>query len=170
MKQLVVNLKQFYDIEKRQNKLKAAWTIQQTAKAIGIGEATVRRIMAEYNKNEQNIPVDLPKARGRPEYLIPCSLQPIIRQYIRSQNLKGQHVSVDLVRDYLAKINSEYEFPPTTLWRALNRWGFTYGTGRRRSALKERDYVILARRRYLTAKTLKPEARRSVHTPRSLPR
>jgi transposase len=154
MKQLVVNLKQFYDIEKRQNKLKASWAIQQTAKAIGIGEATVRRIMAEYNKNEQNIPVDLPKARGRPEYLIPCSLQPIIRQYIRSQNLKGQHVSVDLVRDHLAKINSEYEFPPTTLWRALNRWGFTYGTGKRRSALKERDYVILARRRYLRQKRL----------------
>jgi transposase len=154
MKQLVVNLKQFYDIEKRQNKLKAAWAIQQTAKAIGIGEATVRRIMAEYNKNEQNIPVDLPKARGRPEYLIPCSLQPIIRQYIRAQNLKGQHVSVDLVRDYLQKINSEYEFPPTTLWRALNRWGFTYGTGKRRSALKERDYVILARRRYLRQKRL----------------
>jgi len=154
MKQLVVNLKQFYDIEKCQNKLKATWAIQQTAKAIGIGEATVRRIMAEYNKNEQNIPVDLPKARGRPEYLIPCSLQPIIRQYIRAQNLKGQHVSVDLVRDHLEKINSEYEFPPTTLWRALNRWGFTYGTGKRRSALKERDYVILARRRYLRQKRL----------------
>lgn len=154
MKQLVVNLKQFYDIEKRQKKLKAAWAIERTAKAIGIGEATVRRIMAEYNKNEQNIPVDLPKARGRPEYLISCSLQPIIRQYIRAQNLKGQHVSVDLVRDHLAKINSEYEFSPTTLWRALNRWGFTYGTGKRRSALKERDYVILARRRYLRQKRL----------------
>lgn len=154
MKQLVVNLKRFYDIDRRQNKLKAAWTIEQTAKALGIGEATVRRIMAEYNKNKQNVPVDLPKARGRPEYMVPCDLQPVIRQYIRAQNLKGQHVSVDLVRDHLAKIDSEYEFPPTTLWRALNRWGFTYGTGKRRSALKERDYVILARRRYLRQKRL----------------
>ena len=39
-----------------------------------------------------------------------------------------------------------------TLWRTLQRWGFTYGTGKRRSALKERDYVVLARRRYLRQK------------------
>jgi hypothetical protein len=39
-----------------------------------------------------------------------------------------------------------------TLWRTLQRWGFTYGTGQRRSALKERDYVVLARRRYLRQK------------------
>ena len=158
MKQLVINLKQFNDIERLQNHLKAVWSIQQTAQGLGIGEATVRRIMAEYNKNKQSIPADLPKARGRPEYLIPTELQLVVRQYIRSQNLKGQHVSVELVREHLAKIAPEYEFPTTTLWRALNRWGFTYGTGKRRSALKERDYVILARRRYLRQKRLNRKA------------
>ncbi len=154
MKQLVINLKQFNDIERRQNNFKAVWAIHQTAKGLGIGEATVRRIMAEYNKNKQKVAADLPKARGRPEYMIPKDLQPVVRQYIRAQNLKGQHVSVELVRDHLAKIKPEYEFPSTTLWRALSRWGFTYGTGKRRSALKERDYVILARRRYLRQKRL----------------
>jgi hypothetical protein len=39
-----------------------------------------------------------------------------------------------------------------TLWRTLQRWGLTYGTGQRRSALKEREYVVLARRRYLRQK------------------
>jgi transposase len=154
MKQLVINLKQFNDIERRQNNFKAVWAIHQTAKGLGIGEATVRRIMAEYNKNKQKVAANLPKARGRPEYMIPKDLQPVVRQYIRAQNLKGQHVSVELVRDHLAKIKPEYEFPSTTLWRALSRWGFTYGTGKRRSALKERDYVILARRRYLRQKRL----------------
>jgi transposase len=154
MKQFVINLKQFNDIERCQNNLKAVWAIQQTAKGLDIGEATVRRIMAEYNRNKQNVPADLPKARGRPEYMIPNDLQPIVRHYIRSQNLKGQHVSVELVRQHLAQIKPEYEFPTTTLWRALSRWGFTYGTGKRRSALKERDYVILARRRYLRQKRL----------------
>jgi transposase len=154
MKQLVVNMKQFNDIGKREKNLKAIWSIQQTAKGLGIGEATVRRIMAEYNKNKQTIPCDLLKARGRPEYNIPNELQFLVRQYIRAQNLKGQHVSLELVREYLAKIKPEYEFPSTTLWRALTRWGFTYGTGKRRSALKERDYVILARRRYLRQKRL----------------
>lgn len=154
MKQFVINLKQFNDIERCQSNLKAVWAIQQTAKGLDIGEATVRRIMAEYNRNKQNVPADLPKARGRPEYMIPNDLQPIVRHYIRSQNLKGQHVSVELVRQHLAQIKPEYEFPTTTLWRALSRWGFTYGTGKRRSALKERDYVILARRRYLRQKRL----------------
>ena len=52
MKQLVINLKQFNDIERRKNKFKAVWAavwaIEQTAKGLGIGQATVRRIMAEY--------------------------------------------------------------------------------------------------------------------------
>jgi len=154
MKQLVINLKQFNDIERREKKLNALWGIEQTAKGLGIGQATVRRIMAEYNKNEQIVQDNLPKTRGKPEYTIPQNLQSVVRQYIRAQNLKGQHVSVDLVHKYLAKINPDYKFPATTLWRTLNRWGFTYGTGKRRSALKERDYVILARRRYLRQKRL----------------
>jgi hypothetical protein len=160
MKQLVINLKQFNDIESRQKKFKAVWAIEQTAKGLGIGQATVRRIMAEYNKNKQTVPDSLPKTRGRPEYTIHQSLLPVVRQYIRSQNLKGRHVSVDLVRKHLTKINPDYNFPTTTLWRTLSRWGFTYGTGKRRSALKERDYVILARRRYLRQKRLnrKPDS------------
>jgi len=154
MKQLVINLKQFNDIERREKKLNALWSVEQTAKGLGIGQATVRRIMAEYNKNEQIIQDNLPKTRGKPEYAIPQNLQSVVRQYIRSQNLKGQHVSVDLVHKHLAKIDPDHKFPATTLWRTLNRWGFAYGTGKRRSALKERDYVILARRRYLRQKRM----------------
>jgi transposase len=154
MKQLVINLKQFNDISRCQKKFKAVWAIEQTAKGLGVGQATVRRIMAEYNKNKQSVPDSLSKTRGKPEFAIPLSLQPVVRQYIRFQNLKGQHVSLDLVSRHLASINPDYNFSTTTLWRTLSRWGFTYGTGKRRSALKERDYVILARRRYLRQKRL----------------
>ena len=165
MKQLVISLKEFNDIERRENDYKAVWAIEQTAKGLGIGQATVRRIMAEYNKNKQNVPDSEPKIRGKPEYAIPLGLQSVVRQYIRSQNLKGLHVSVDLVRQHLAKINPDYNFPTTTLWRTLSRWGFTYGTGKRRSALKERDYVILARRRYLRQKRLNRKSDGSVVRP-----
>ncbi len=154
MKQLVINLKQFNDLERHKNDLKAVWAVDQTAKGLGIGQATVRRIMAEYNKNRQNVPDDVIKTRGKPEYTIPQALQSIVRKYIRSQNIKGEHVSIELVRQHLLKQDSAYNFPTTTLWRALSRWGFTYGIGKRRSALKERDYVILARRRYLRQKRL----------------
>jgi hypothetical protein len=63
----------------------------------------------------------------------------------------GKRVSVEKLIKYL---DSEYgiEMPRMTMWRALNRWGFTHGTGRRRNSLKEQDYVILARREYLRAK------------------
>ena len=80
MKQLVINLKQFNDIEGGTNKFKAVWAIEQTAKGLGIGQATIRRIMAEYNKNKQSVPDSIPKTRGRPEYMIPQDLQPVVRQ------------------------------------------------------------------------------------------
>lgn len=67
--------------------------------------------------------------------------------------MEGRHVSVELVREYLAK-NHKADFSNVTIWRTLKRWGFTYGAGKRKSALKERDYVILARRRYLRTKRL----------------
>ncbi|MCP4489941.1 MAG: hypothetical protein GY820_21870 [Gammaproteobacteria bacterium] len=154
MKQLVVNLKNYNDNERRKNNYKAVWAIDQTAKGLGIGQATVRRIMAEYNKNKQSVPDDVIKTKGKPEYTIPHFLQPAVRKFIRSQNIKGEHVSIELVRKHLLTQDAAYNFSTTTLWRTLSRWGFTYGAGKRRSALKEKDYVILARRRYLRQKRL----------------
>ena len=113
MKQLVINLKEFNDIERRENDYKAVWAIEQTAKGLGIGQATVRRIMAEYNKNKQSVPDNEPKTRGKPEYAIPQNLQPVVRQHIRSQNLKGLHVSVDLVRKHLAQSPDGHPKYPT---------------------------------------------------------
>ena len=64
MKQLVISLKEFNDIERRENDYKAVWAIEQTAKGLGIGQATVRRIMAEYNKKYPiQAPLGLEKIR-----------------------------------------------------------------------------------------------------------
>jgi hypothetical protein len=40
----------------------------------------------------------------------------------------------------------------TTLWRALQRWGFEFGTGVRSAQLKETDRIIIKRRQYLREK------------------
>lgn len=154
MKQLVVNLRNTYEHERYEKGFATKWTIEQTAKGLNIGEATVRRILADYNKNNGKILDRLPKSKGRPEYTIPSELQPVVRQYIRSQNLQGKHISLERVGEHLSNIRPEYQFSTTTLWRALCRWGFAYGTGKRHSALKERDYVILSRRQYLRQKRL----------------
>jgi len=75
----------------------------------------------------------------------------IVRQFIRAENLDGRRVSVERVGSYLLSEHG-IETPKTTLWRALKRWGFTHGEGRRRDSLKEQDRIILARRDYLRAK------------------
>lgn len=40
----------------------------------------------------------------------------------------------------------------TTLWRALQRWGFEFGTGVRSAQLKESERIIIQRRQYLRLK------------------
>lgn len=152
MKQLVVNLRLFYGAEQKAHReVSTKNPTERTAKGLGIGEATVKRIMAEYRKHDQII-VDKPMgARGKSPFRAAVNLQPVIREYIRSKNLVGQRVGIVKIHDYLLQ-EHQANIPINTLWRTLKRWGFVYGTGKRRSALKERDYVVLARRRYLRQK------------------
>jgi len=40
----------------------------------------------------------------------------------------------------------------TTLWRALQRWGFEFGTGVRSAQIKESERIVILRRQYLRQK------------------
>jgi transposase len=152
MRQLVINLKLHFDEERKNHKeVSTRNPTLRTAKGLGIGEITVKRIMAEYRQNGHTREAYAGKPRGKPEYRAAVNLQPVIREYIRTKNLAGQRVGIEKLRPYLLETHGA-DIPPGTLWRTLQRWGFTYGTGRRRSALKEHDYVVLARRRYLRQK------------------
>jgi transposase len=152
MKQLVINLKLHFDEERKKHKeVSTRNPTLRTAKGLGIGEITVKRIMAEYRQHGHTREVYAAKPRGKPEYRAAVNLQPVIREYIPTKNLAGQRVGVEKLRHYLLETQGA-DIPPVTLWRTLQRWGFTYGTGKRRSALKEHDYVVLARRRYLRQK------------------
>ena len=152
MRQLVINLKLHFDQERKNHKeVSTRNPTLRTAKGLGIGEITVKRILAEYRQNGRTLEVGAAKPRGNPEHRAAVNLQPVIREYIRTKNLAGQRVGVEKLRHYLLETH-EADIPPVTLWRTLQRWGFTYGTGKRRSALKEQDYVVLARRRYLRQK------------------
>ena len=150
MKQLVINLKQYFDKEKKAGKfVSTANAVGRVAKGLGIGESTVKRIMSASKQEKTAVAEE--KERGKPPYRLPLNLQPVIRDYIRQKNLKGQKIGAEQLREYLLKKHS-VEIPMTTFRRSLNRLGFTYGMGKRRTALKERDYVVLARRRYLRKK------------------
>ena len=152
MVELVVRLKKHHDEERKAGKFALTKNpAGRTAKALGLGVATVKRIMARYAQSGDEVVVHISQRPGRPPSRICPSVQPVVRQFIRTNNLDGRRVSVERVGSYLLSEHG-IETPKTTLWRALKRWGFTHGEGRRRDSLKEQDRIILARRDYLRAK------------------
>lgn len=148
----VIRLKRHYDKERRLGKVVSTKdATKRTAESLGIGVATVKRIMASYNKNGNKIIYTIKDRPGRPPSSICPLAQPIIREFIRNENLCGRRVTIDRVRKFLMS-EQGIDIPKMTLWRALTRWGFNHGEGRRRNSLREQTRVILARREYLRAK------------------
>lgn len=145
IKKLAVSVKQYFD---RKKLTPAEPSVNRTADALGIGIATVKRIMADYNRDPGLI--DKPaKLRGRPIYAVSVSYQESTRSYIRAANKKGEYITLAVIKNFLEEKYPDESFNKATLARTLNRWGFEFGQGVRSQHLKEKDYVIAARHRYL---------------------
>lgn len=150
--EMVVRLKKHFDSEKKSGEFVSTKdAAKRTADSLGIGITTVKRIAARYKKDGDKVVHTVKQKPGRPLSSICPITQPIVRAFVRSENLLGRHVSIEKLRRYLYS-ELDADIPKTTLWRALNRWGFAHGEGRRRNSLRERDRIILARREYLRAK------------------
>lgn len=148
IKECIVCVKQYFDLNKKSFGIKDT-SYEMTADALNIGEATVRRVLADYRKNPSNI-YKTPSSRGKPQYAINDSYQKSVREYIRQANSKGEYITLRTIREYLTKDCSiEESFHDATLARALDRWGFEFGKGIRTQHLKEKGSVIAARRQYL---------------------
>jgi transposase len=147
-KKFIVLLKKYFDRNRPQSGPKDS-SVQMTADALRIGLASVNRIVASYQKNPDNLNA-LPKNRGRPEYVVSDSYQEIVRAYIRAANAAGRYITLEAIANHLKEqAPHAEEFDDRTLSRALDRWGFEFGKGVRTQHLKEKDYVVVARRRYL---------------------
>lgn len=145
IRKLAVSVKQYFD---RKKLTPAEPSVNRTADALGIGIATVKRIMADYNRDPGLI--DKPaKLRGRPIYAVSVSYQESTRSYIRAANKKGEYITLAVIKNFLEEKYPDESFNKATLARTLNRWGFEFGQGVRSQHLKEKDYVIAARQRYL---------------------
>jgi hypothetical protein len=87
MKQLVMNLKLHCDEARKNHKAVSTrnppW---RTAQGLGIGEITVKSIMAEYHSHGHTMAVQAAKPRGKPAYRAAVHLQPVIREYVRTKN------------------------------------------------------------------------------------
>lgn len=144
-KKIVVSVKQYFD---RNKLIPREPSVKRTANALGIGQATVKRIMADYNR-DPNLLDEPTKRRGHPSYAINASYQESVRSFIREANKKGEHITLADIRTFLENQNIDVSFHKTTLAKTLNRWGFEFGKGTRSRHLKEKDHVVSARRRYL---------------------
>jgi transposase len=156
-RQFVVRLKAVFDQERRAGAVVSTKDpAGRVAKALGLGKRTVKDILSTYHHTGQLLAPTV-EAKGKPPYRIQAPLEKVIRQRIRELNRQGSHVSV---RTLLHGLSEQDEgMNPATLWRALQRMGFVSGTSRSKSALRERDDVLIARREYLRTKL----ANRSPH-------
>lgn len=148
VKKLIVSIKHFFD---RNHKKIGKPSRDCTAEAAGVGVATVKRIMADFNRNPGLLD-KAPSVRGRRSFIVDLSHQEQVRQYIRKANQKGQYITLETIRQFLQEIKSEESFHIATLARTLDRWGFEFGRGTRSQHLKEKDHVVAARQRYLRKK------------------
>lgn len=147
-KKFMVLLKQYFDRNQPQSGPKDS-SAQMTADALGIGLATVNRVMASYQKDPNSLDAP-PKMKGSPEYVISNSYQELVRSYIRKANAEGKYITIETITKFLQEQSPDSEeFHDRTLSRTLDRWGFDFGKGTRTQHLKEKDHVVAARRRYL---------------------
>lgn len=147
-KEIIVKLKLFFDKNKSEFKSKKL-SVELVADAMQIGLATAKRVLAAYQKDQESIYRDV-SDKGRPKHAVDFGAQEKVRYYIRTENLAGRQITLEKIRNYLIneqEINNDFSL--VTLGRTLDRWGFEFGKGYRTHYLKEKDYVIAARRRYL---------------------
>lgn len=148
MKRIIVTLKNYFDHNKAD--LTGFASAQLTADALELSRVTVDRVMRDYRRDPKSIDSP-PRMRGKPSYAVDASNQEVVRAYVRRANLEGSYITLETIRDYLIEKSSEEQFSIRTLSRALDRWGFEFGRGKRTQHLKEKDHVIVARQSYLRA-------------------
>lgn len=151
-KEFIVRLKQSYDEERgTQATVSTRNPAGRVAKNLQVGLATVKTVMAEYHRTGKVV-APAPMPRGKPPYRVGSALETVIRQRVRDVNRRGEYVSIRSLRGWLHQEGGQVAIPVKTLWRTLKRMGFVHGASKRRSTLKERDEVIIARREYLRRK------------------
>ena len=101
MVELIVQLKTHHDEERKGGQTVSTRNpAGRTAASLGIGIATVKRVMATYRRSGNKVVTMSPQRPGRPPTGICQNAQPVVRRFIREQNLVGQRVSVNRVRNH----------------------------------------------------------------------
>ena len=129
VRKLIVTVKHYFDRNKSEIE-KTDSSVQLTADALAIGVATIKRVMADYNRDPELLEKPF-NYRGRPGSAVSASNEEKVRSYIRQANQNGQYISLNTIRDFLQENSSVGTFHISTLSRTLDRWGFAFGKGTR---------------------------------------
>jgi transposase len=151
IKKVIVQVKKYFDRTKSDVSEHNRSSAERVANALDLSLTTVDRVMADFNRDPHSLE-DSPKMKGRPDHVMPDSLQSVARAYIRTANKEGMFITLDVLRQQLMESIPLSDLNIRTLGRALDRWGFAFGKGIRSQHLKEKDHVIAARQRYLRRK------------------
>lgn len=147
IKHTIVALKSYFDRNKSKL-VKQDSSTQMVSDALGIGLATVDRVMAKYRKDPSSID-QIENNKGHRPISVSSSNQSAVLSFIREANAKGEHLTLEVIHQYLHDRSPEEHCHITTLGRILKRWGFEFGKGTRTRHLKEKDSTILSRKKYL---------------------
>ncbi len=129
IKKSVVSTKKYFDLCRSFDNARIP-SVQRVADAMCIGIATVKRIMADYNR-DPNLLERPPSDRGRKSYSIDASFQEKARAYIREANSNGSYITLGKIHEFLMENALGGSFHTPTLSGALDRWEFVFrkGTG-----------------------------------------
>lgn len=151
-KQFIINLKSYFDAEKlKGTTVPTTGSVRRIAGILDVSVRCIETVLSNYKKTSTLSTNINSISRGKPPSRINGNLITHIRSHIRSLNMSGQHVSIRKLQVWM-KDKHKAHIPLMTLWRALLKIGMIYGDSKRRTALKEQDYVINARRKYLREK------------------
>lgn len=151
-KRAIVLLKDYVDRTQDDVREQDYASAERAVHALGVGIATVKRVMADFHRSPEVLDRGAAQRRGRPPRAIADSLQTMTRDYVRPANREGTPMTLEMVAERLAKEAPDQQCSLRTLGRTLDRWGFTFGKGTRSQHLKEKDQVVAARQRYLRHK------------------
>jgi len=95
-KKLLVSVKLYFDGKRFKP---AEPSVKRTADALDIGVATVKRVMADYNRDPKLLE-ESAKMRGRPVHAVSVSHQEAVRAFVRSANKNGEYITLSDIQNF----------------------------------------------------------------------
>ena len=106
LKRAIVLLKDYFDRTQDDVREQDYSSAERAAHALGVGIATVKRVMADFHRSPDVLDRGAAQRRGRPPRAIADSLQTMTRDYGRQANREGTHMTLEMVAERLREGNA----------------------------------------------------------------